>query len=270
MLKKQLTMAAFAATFLVAFSSCDEEDPMPNDTAKTGSFTANNQTVSQNTVVISEVTLSDDGFVVIHRDNGSGGPVVPDIMADAVALEAGTHTDVEVSLEGEALTDGESLWVMLHTDDGTKGTYEFDGANGFDGPVLDADGNIVMSSIEITAPSLTVNDQAVNNNQIVIAEVNAAADGWLVVHNDDGTGNIVLPDIIGKVLVSKGINTNVTVDLDASETYTSGQFLFPMLHLDNGTIGEYEFDGVGVFDGPEIFSNDAFPGNVIFTSFTVQ
>ena len=90
-----------------------------------------------------------------------------------------------------------------------------------------------------------------------------------VVHNDNGMGGIVLPDIIGKTMVSKGVNTNVTIELDASMTYTPGQLLFPMLHLDNGQIGVYEFDGNSQFDGPEIFGNDAFPGNVIFTSFTV-
>lgn len=166
--------------------------------------------------------------------------------------------------------DGETLWVMLHEDTGTMGTYEFDGANGFDGPFTKENGDMVMTSIEITAPSITVMDQPVMNNAITIPQLNAAADGWLVVHNDDGSGGIVLPGIIGKTMVQKGINTNVVVQLDPAETYTSGQLLFPMLHLDNGIIGEYEFDGAGMFDGPEIFSNDPFPGNVIFTSFTVQ
>lgn len=107
--------------------------------------------------------------------------------------------------------DGETLWVMLHEDTGTTGTYEFDGANGFDGPFTKENGDMVMTSIEITAPSITVMDQPVMNNAITIPQLNAAADGWLVVHNDDGSGGIVLPGIIGKTMVQKGINTNVVV-----------------------------------------------------------
>lgn len=252
------------------FTACDKEEDngdMPMPEAK---LTVNDQTVSQNTVIVKEVDVPSDGFIVIHRDAG-GGPEVPGIISEPIMVSEGTSMDIMVPiLETESLTDGETLWVMLHEDTGTPGQYEFDGQNGFDPPFMMNGGGMVMTSIEITAPSITVMNQAVMNNTITIPEVNAAADGWLVVHNDDGSGGIVLPGIIGKTMVQKGINTNVVVALDPMNTYTPGQSLFPMLHLDNGVIGEYEFDGVGMFDGPEIFSNDAFPGNVIFTSFTVQ
>lgn len=214
--------------------------------------------------------VSQDGFIVIHKDNGNDGPVVPDIVSEPVFIEEGRNENVMVPLSANAdFTDGEKLWVMLHMDTGTPQVYEFDGSNGLDGPFT-ADDNIVMAPINISSASITVNNQPVMNNTITIAEVKAATDGWLVVHNDDGNGGIVLPDIIGKVMVSEGITQNVEITLDSTNTYTSGQKLFPMLHLDNGVIGTYEFDGNSGFDGPEIFGNDPFPGNVIFTSFDVN
>ena len=267
---KHLKWSALALAS-VAIVACTKEDEMDQEPSmNTGSMMVSNQTLSQNTIVVPSIDMDTKGFVVVHRDNGMGAPVVPGIIGEAVAVNAGTNTNVEIPLTDVELTDGENLWIMLHFDTGTEGVYEFDGANGFDGPVTDADGNIVMQSIEISSAAITVMNQPVVNNTITIPNVKAAADGWLVIHNDNGSGGIVLPGIIGKTLVSKGDNANVVVQLDSNETYTSGQLLFPMLHLDNGTIGEYEFDGAGQFDGPEIFSNDAFPGNVIFTSFTVQ
>lgn len=259
---------------LLSATACKKEEKQMMEEmapAPTGSLKVDNQTISQNTVIISEITLSDPGWVVVHADNGQNAPVVPDIISTPVWLDAGTHTQVEVPLKKDvSFSDGDLLWAMLHTDSGVMGTYEFDGQSDADGPILNADEMIVMENFTISSASITVQDQPVTNNTITIASVNAAADGWLVVHNDDGTGNIVLPDIIGKVQVQKGVNTNVTITLDGSKTYTSGQLLFPMLHLDNGQIGVYEFDGSGQFDGPEIFGNEPFPANVIFTSLTVQ
>jgi len=232
----------------------------------TGMFTAEDQMTSQNMITISSATFNKAGWIVIHKDNGSGGPMVPAIISTPKQVEAGTTTDIKVELDGSAdVTNGETLWVMLHTDDGVMGTYEFDGSNGLDGPIFDDAGNVVTAPITISSASITASDQAVSSNQITIDEVVAAVDGWLVVHNDDGTGNITLPDIIGKAKVTAGVNTNVVIDLDDTETYTAGQKLFPMLHIDEAPVDEYNFPGV---DAPEVFGFSA--DNIIVTSLTVQ
>lgn len=261
----------FILTSIFLISACEKDDDMTPEVMEEeyAMLIVNDQTLSQNSVWISSVDIPMNGWAVIHRDNGSGSPSVPDIISEPILLQAGMNTDISVPiLSTESLSDGEQLWVMLHEDTGQSGTYEFDGGS-IDVPYLMEDGNVAMKAIKITAPSIATVDQAVYDNTIIIPEVNAAADGWLVIHNDDGTGNIVLPDIIGKVQVSAGINTNLSITLDSTVQYSIGQKLFPMLHLDNGIIGTYEFDGNSAFDGPEVFSNDAFPGNVIFTSFTV-
>lgn len=268
---KLFLRAALFALSAGFFIACDKEDDKDMMAPAEAQLMVADQTISQNTIKVEMTDLPADGWIVIHRSMSSGGPVVPGIISEPVKVMKGESFDVPVAiLATEPLMDGEKLWVMLHTETGTIGQYEFDGANGFDPPFTDNDGDIVMKSITITTPSISVMNQPVNNNSIVIAEVNAAADGWLVVHNDDGNGGIVLPGIIGKTRVQKGINTNVVVMLDPMNTYVPGQKLFPMLHLDNGIIGQYEFDGASAFDGPEVFSNDPFPGNVIFTSFDVQ
>ena len=264
-------VAAIAIATVMVASACKKEESteMPTTPVANAKLVVGDQTISQNQIWVNVADVPENGFIVIHKDNGMGGPVVPGIVSEAKYITKGENKDVLVSLDATStFMNGETLWIMLHQDTGTPGLYEFDGANGFDGPFM-ANNMMVMTSIKIESAAIMVTDQMVTNNMVTIPQVKAAADGWLVIHNDDGMGGIVLPGIIGKTLVKKGMNTNVQVMLDPANTYTSGQKLFPMLHLDNGIIGQYEFDGVGVFDGPEIFGNDPFPGNVIFTSFMV-
>ncbi|MDX5326762.1 MAG: hypothetical protein LPK80_10930 [Bacteroidota bacterium] len=259
------------AALSVSLTSCKkEDDPTPeNPMPQEATLMVSSQVISQNMIEVEMVNVPEDGWVVVHADNGNGGPMVPDIISEPTMVKAGGSSSVMVKIAGDAtIQDGDKVWIMLHKDTGTKGQYEFDGQNDLDPPYI-KDGSPVMDPIMIESAKINVNDMQVMNNTVVIPEVIAAVDGWLVIHNDNGMGGIVLPGIIGKTMVKAGVNTNVTVQLDQNVTIMPGQNLFPMLHLDNGIIGTYEFDGQSQFDGPEIFGNDPFPGNVIFTSFTV-
>lgn len=135
----------------LAFTSCDDDnggDPVIEE--PTGSLNVGNQFVAEtnNMLVVEQVTLSQDGWVVVHRDNGSNAPVVPDIISEPTYLEAGTHSDVMVEFkEGEEVAPDEQLWVMLHTDTGQEEVYEFAGGDTPDQPITNSSGNIVMSSL---------------------------------------------------------------------------------------------------------------------------
>lgn len=223
--------------------------------APSGSFTAENQVTSQDKIMVESITVDQPSWVVIHRDNGAGSFVAPGIISEPVALEAGTTTDVEISLaDGEELTDGETLWIMLHNDNGTVGAYEFDGSSGFDAP-------ITFSSIDVEAPTVTASNQAVSaTNTVTIDEVKAGVDGWIVIHADNGSG--APGTVLGQTMVTAGTNANVVVDLgDAS--VSTGDMLFPMLHIESPADGEYGFPDNG--DGPEVFN-----GDVVVVSFTAQ
>lgn len=261
-----------ALAIIPGFVACDEDEetmdtPMEPEVA---TLSASNQVISQNMIEVDMIDIPNDGWIVVHADNGNNAPVVPDIISEPKFVEAGSSQSIMVQIDADAtISDGDQVWIMLHEDTGTEMQYEFDGNNNLD-PPFTVDGAPVMSPISINSAMIMSPDMDINNNMITIPQVTAAADGWLVIHNDDGMGGIVLPGIIGKAMVSEGVNTNVTIALDSSVNYMAGQSLFPMLHLDNGQIGVYEFDGNSEFDGPEIFGNEAFPNNVIFTSFTVQ
>ncbi|HMP38893.1 MAG TPA: LPXTG cell wall anchor domain-containing protein, partial [Roseiflexaceae bacterium] len=68
-----------------------------------------------------------------------------------------------------------------------------------------------------------------------------SVDGWIVVHLDEGgrPGRV-----LGHSAVRAGDNMNVVVQL--SEEVPAGGQLWPMLHVDAGTAGVYEFPGADV------------------------
>ncbi|MAL18531.1 MAG: hypothetical protein CL667_12570 [Balneola sp.] len=251
----------------LSFTACDNNNSSGENDGDIPSVAVNTQgTSSGNQVVISNVVSPENGWIVIHRSNADGnGPQVPEIIGKAM-VEAGTNTDVSIQLE-EGVQNNETLWAMLHEDTGTIGEYEFDGSSGLDLPVTLND-EIVMTSFSIsqTDPSITSMDQVNRGNIFRITSVSAAEDGWIVIHgpnaNNDGPQ---IPEIIGKAPVTAGVNENVEIVLNEGAEVSTGDNLFPMLHYDTGTIGEYEFDGNSGLDLPVITP----AGDIVLTSFEV-
>ncbi len=92
------------------------------------------------------------------------------------------------------------------------------------------------------APLVEASDQAIMANSVTVARVVAAQDGWIVIH-------VNTPDnkpgpVIGQTAVKTGENTNVKVML--SQMPNAGDKVWPMLHIDAGAIGTYEFPGADV------------------------
>lgn len=240
----------------LGFTSCsDDDDSIDPVIEPTGSLTVEDQMLEDNMLSISNVTMSEPGWVVIHRDNGNGGPMVPEIISVPKMVEAGDAMDVMVELkEGEEVADGETLWAMLHTDDGAMGTYEFNGTNGLDAPIM-VNGNIVTESFEVSvAPmgTLAVEDQVLRNNVVNVASITLDRGGYVVIHasNEAGDGPMV-PEIISEpVYLEEGDYTNVEVPVKDEANVTTGDTVWVMLHTDTGTEEEYEFDGSNGFDLP--------------------
>ncbi len=256
-MKKNYLLLLFVGLLTFSFISCDEdEDDM--DEVVTGSISVEDQAVENNMVTINDLEISQDGWVVIHRDNGSGAPMVPDIISVPKQVSAGESSDVTVELkDGVELQDGETLWAMLHTDDGEIGIYEFDGSNGLDMPVTNMSGAIVMDSFDVSVMmaeptgSLTVSDQALVDNTITVESITLDQDGWVVVHADDA-GSPMVPDIISEPVFLEGGTTheNVEITLNEDAEVMAGDTLWVMLHTDTGTSMEYEFDGESGIDAP--------------------
>lgn len=88
-------------------------------------------------------------------------------------------------------------------------------------------------------PSLKVSNQAIVNGAITVAQVVAAEDGWVAIHRFGPDGKMMLTPLAGLAPVKAGTTTNLRIKLDAS--FKAGDKLAPMLHVDGGQKGTYEF-----------------------------
>lgn len=134
-MKKSLVGVAFAGVTLlggVAFAQSGELSVKGSD-----------QNVSGGTVVTSEVMAGENGWLVIHRTDGSKpGPVI-----GHAPLRKGKNTDVAAILT-EPVKKGEKLMLMLHSEAGgmKTGIFEYYLGAKEDGPVR-VNGNLVMTVI---------------------------------------------------------------------------------------------------------------------------
>jgi hypothetical protein len=224
-----------------------------------------------NNGVVAHAVSDVGGWLVIHADNnGQPGPVLGQSL-----LIPGTNPNVVVPLAAEGVTP--SVWPMLHVDDGTIGTYEFDGESGLDNPIVVND-QVATAPANLTdaptvvdeagaplanesgvVPSLFVSNQPLmgdmQNAQLMIDTVLSAGPAWVDVHADSGGHP---GKSLGMAPVPEGESAGtITVPLSATMNSITPPFeitsiVWPMLHTDNGNIGEYEFMVVPGADLPVI------------------
>ena len=263
------TLGLLAALLLAALAVAPLAGAAPA-TQATGKVTATDQPIVNKTITVANVSAGQDGWIVVHIDDGGG----PGAVLGETAVKKGENPNVKVELSQD-LKVGTKVWPMLHIDAGKIGTYEFPGP---DAPVKGADGQIVMKQIAITGsegqpaagqssgadtagdanPSVDVDDQPIANGTITLAEVTAAQDGWIAVHLDEGGSP---GKVIGHGPVKKGESYNVKITLD--QDVPVGGKVWPMLHIDAGTIGTYEFPGA---DAPVIVSGDIVMKQIAITA----
>lgn len=195
------------------------------------------QVVLNGHVVIAEAAAAGPAFIVIHADNnGAPGPVI-----GYRAIGTGHTHGVHIAIDPLAATP--VLYAMLHEDSGVVGEYEFGRVDGADGPIRDGSGAVVTPAFNVAI--LNAVDSFVADGVVTIASVTMAEGGWVVIHDnaDNGPG-----PVLGQTLVPAGTTANVAVSISESAEMS----LFPMLHVDTGAVGEYEFGTVEGADGPVV------------------
>ena len=252
----------------LALVSCSDDDDDNPVLLPTGSIVVDSEEmIEDGMLTINAVSMSNPGWVVIHRDN-NGAPMVPEIISVPKMVEENTTSDVVIELkDGEEVEDGETLWVMLHTDDGVIGEYEFNGTNGLDAPITNEAGDIVTESFMVSlANAVTANEQDLVNGVVNVESIKLEQDGYVVIHasNEAGDGPMV-PQIISQpVYLEAGEYENVGVPLTDEANVEAGDVLWIMLHNDTGEEQVYEFDGVNGLDLPVMDGE-----NIVMTSITI-
>lgn len=98
--------------------------------------------VDGRTVTVRRVVARQDGWIVIHADDGGQ----PGAALGHAAVSAGENENVAVEIDGPAATG--TLHAMLHVDAGETGQYEVPGP---DAPEQNAQGQVVVQSFELVA-----------------------------------------------------------------------------------------------------------------------
>lgn len=228
-MKKFYLLLALIAVFAVSIPVMAQDTPEVN---------VSDQVSLDGTVNIDSVYSEGPGFVVIHQDDGSGsfGAVI-----GSRQINAGWSFNVDIPIDASMATT--VLYAMLHVDDNEAGVYEFGAVDGADGPVV-VDGNVVSPAFNVDL--MLVWDQFVDDGSVTVANVTSQVDGFVVVHADMDGG---FAAVIGSAPVSAGQNSDVVVEIDTS---MATDVLWPMLHVDTGVAGEYEFGAVEGADGPVV------------------
>jgi hypothetical protein len=227
MLKKLLVVMLFA---LLAVPTFAQDAPR---------VIVEDQFVGEGTVRIAEIFSETPAWIVIHIDNGEGapGPIV-----GYRAVNQGLSENVSVDIDVASATP--QLFAMLHTDDNQIGVYEFGSVEGADSPVRDAEGNVITPAFNIAA--IDANDQFIVDGMVTMSTIIMPEDGWLVMHGEGDPAFRPGP-VITFVPVSAGTTNDLMVEVGADAT---NNFLSPMLHVDTGEIGTYEFGSVEGADAP--------------------
>lgn len=94
--------------------------------------------------------------------------------------------------------------------------------------------------------TISLEDQESDGSTVTVAEVMIdGAPGWIAIHTDqDGAPG----PVIGVAEIEEGMSSEVAVELDEPLTETTD--VWPMLHVDDGQLGEYEFPAVEGADLP--------------------
>lgn len=252
-------MLLFFCVLLLCIGCENDEKPAGK---VNGYVVAIDQILSQNKVAVASATLiGDNGWLVAHK-HFHGQPEMSDAMTKPVYLEEGTTQNVFLELKSHvSVSDGDSLWVMLHEDTGKGGVFEF-GQGKRDLPVKTL-GDFAANPIRIKSPVIIATDQPVSQNRIRIDQIVSGTDGWVVVYIEDGSQSLGLS--VGHTRISEGKEKDVPVSLLDTVDYEKGMELHLRLHLDKGKFGKYEYPGPDV---PEIFGNSG--NNEIITSIALE
>ncbi|WP_226007275.1 DUF7282 domain-containing protein [Natrinema salinisoli] len=148
-----------------------EPDDGENETdAQQGAYvTFNDQTTEGDTVVVENVSLASPGFVTIHNSSLLVGNVFESVIGTSAYLEAGTHENVEITLD-EPLEEDETLIAMPHRDTNDNETYDFVETEGAaDGPFLTPDDEPVTDDAVVTVDGMAdeepVEEEPVDDNE---------------------------------------------------------------------------------------------------------
>ena len=208
--------------------------------AENAQLTVDQQKSSVLAVSLAKVVAPEAAWICAYEnDEGARGK-----MVGQVRVEGGTTDDVEIRLDQET---SDNVVLLMHSDRGNRGVFEFDEANkegSPDRPVF-VNGKVLAETVALRgygvgvasrAARIEVYPQGSTDATVTVRNVLAPADAWVVVQQSSGgrPGRVV-----GFAPVSAGALSDYPVVLKSGPPRGN---LFVTLFADAGVAGRFEFD----------------------------
>jgi hypothetical protein len=203
--------------------------------AHSNHVTADAQVSADGTVTIERLFLLEEGYLVIHADDGGE----PGRAIGHRGLESGLQTDVPIEIDTEyweRQNGTTTIWAVLHRD--ANGNEAFDPGTDNQLSLLGrvagtrfAVGKSAAGNTSLTAAGFSA--QTIDGPSVTVRRVALAQPGSVVVSaDDDGSPGAVA----GQRALDAGVHENVTVELDPAFYRNSGeQFrLWATAHTNDG------------------------------------
>jgi len=239
------------------FTGCSNDDDSGDITPQpTATITVEDQSISQNQVIIQNITVGQDSWIVIRN---SGEENSSNIVSEPVFIEAGSHTNVVVPLTNTANlagnAEGDELVVMVHADTGTTGTYDYNAQSGTDSPVNNSGGAALAETITVRGSSLMAADDQIvtENNEVTFTSVNMVNNGWIALYGQKEDGTINEDDLIGIQYIEAGEYENFLVPFNEGYVFQPGTSVYPRIYLDDPADQNFTFVEGGDEDLPETY-----------------
>ena len=187
----------------------------------------NDQKSNGSLISVDEVLATYPSWIVIYDTNRQ-------VILGVESVPVGVSKEIDIRLEGYRLGENSDLVAALHTNYGQFDKFEFPGSD----IVVFENGNPVITRFNVTyeQPQISASSSLpILGNSVVISQVIAFQDGWLVAYSDD---NGSIGNVCGFVRVSMGENNNVNLELQPP--FAVGETIWFVLHIDDGNLGELE------------------------------
>ncbi|ELZ10139.1 hypothetical protein C478_14632 [Natrinema thermotolerans DSM 11552] len=237
----------------------DNETGLEEDAAgqQSAYVTFEDQETDGQTVVVENVTLASGGFVTIHDSSLLVGDVFESVIGTSAYLEAGTHEQVEVTLD-EPLEEDETLIAMPHRDTNDNEGYDFVESEGAaDGPYLTADDEPVTDDAVVSVGAAdeepVAEEPAEEDNETVVDEEPVEEDNETIVDEEPADEDEDVVD--DEPAMDDGLTINVVIEQLTVIVGENGDDLGMDGETDAGDEDEQADDGATV-DGNETATDD--------------
>ncbi|MGM0582238.1 MAG: DUF7282 domain-containing protein [Bacteroidota bacterium] len=210
-----------------------------------GFVEVNDVPVSDNLIMTDNVNVDINGWFTLCRSKESGnGPDTSNIISNVGHLFPNDNPHAGLYLNEEVAV-GETVYILVHIDNGEIGEFEFEDDLGYDEIVA-----YEAVTILPTTGSIVASDQIVQGNTIIVDDIEMNSSSWVVVHPDDGSGNPLSSEFLAEPekLIAGGLFSDFEIMLNQS--VNPGATLHLTLYNDTGVIHEFEYDGVNGLDEP--------------------